>query len=133
MVLDEGITLHGEVRNGHKKDGDYSAAIKSCLFTRYSLKFKRDQNRFWELLPTTFRVYKQATVTNGDRVCAADHQAEVEEDTDWRDTTFVRVSGYHASHIPLHSIPCSTRYLEIYTRTCEIRTRFLKRLSTLGN
>ena len=82
MVSDKGITLHGEVHSGHKKDGDYSAAIKSCLFTWYSLKSKHDQNQLWELLPTTFKVYKQATVTNGDRVRAADYQAEVEEDTD---------------------------------------------------
>lgn len=93
LILDEGVILHTTVCAGHKKSGDYSAAIKSCLFTRYGLKDKKAQERFWEHLPDIFRVYKQATIANGDRVRAADYHGQVEEDTDHRDATFVRVSS----------------------------------------
>ena len=39
LISDEGIILHATVRGGHQKGGDYSAAIKSCLFTRYGVGF----------------------------------------------------------------------------------------------
>ena len=78
---------------GHEKNGRYSAAIKSCLFTRYGLKDKKTQDRFWEHLPANFEVYKQATIANGDRIRAADHHDQPEEDTDNRDATFIRVSN----------------------------------------
>ena len=102
-ISDEGITLHSKVRNGHPKDGDYSAAIKSCLFTRYNLKDKGARDRFWEHLPAKFEVYKQATVANGDRIRAADHQGHIEEDTDCRDATFIRVSDCYPS-CPSHHL-----------------------------
>ena len=118
MVPDEGLTLHGKVRTGLRKDGDYSNAIKSCLFTRFGLKHKKARDQFWERLPAEFEVYKQATIVNGDRVRAADHQGQVEEDTDRRDTTFVRVSDYHNSHLPHHSTPSPT----VLTAQGHIRT-----------
>jgi hypothetical protein len=54
------------------------------------------QDQFWENLPDKFATYKQATITNGDRVRAAQYQAKVNEgDSNHRDATFVRVSGHH--------------------------------------
>lgn len=134
VALDEGITLHGNIRGGHQKNGNYSAAIKSCLFTRFSLTDKTAQDQFWERLPATFEEYKQATVANGDRVRAVDHQGAVEEDTDHRDATFVRVSGIvprvRSLFIP---IPHSTRCSGTYTNTYRAGNPCSRPPSTLGN
>ena len=56
------------------------------------MKGKGARDQFWECLPAEFEVYKQATVANGDRIRAADHQGHIEEDTNRRDATFIRVS-----------------------------------------
>ena len=69
------------------------------------MKDKGSRDRFWEHLPATFEVYKQATVANGDRVRAADHQGHVEHDTDHRDATFVRVSDLDPSQTPTIQSP----------------------------
>jgi hypothetical protein len=54
---------------------------------------RRDQ--FWKSLPNKFDTYKQVTITNGDRVRAADYQGNVDSnDSDRRDATFVRVSSH---------------------------------------
>ena len=110
MVLDEGIVLHGKVSQGLKKDGAYSNAIKSCLFTRFSLKHKTDRDRFWERLPTKFEEYAQATIANEDRIRTADHQCKVEDGVSCRDATFVRVSSYWTLHSTHQSDPHSTRF-----------------------
>jgi len=100
LTSDEGIILHGKVAGGHKKIGEHSGAIKSCLFTRFGLTDKKAQDTFWEHLPSNFDEYKQATIANGDRIRAFSHQGQVEEDTDRRDATFVRVSN-----VVLHIYP----------------------------
>ena len=134
LVLDEGITLHANVHKGLQKDGDYSNAIKSCLFTRFGLKYKKTQDQFWERLPTTFEVYKQATIANGDRIRAVDHQGQVEEGTDRRDATFVRVSGSHTLRSsPVNLIPHSTRYSGTYMNISQAGNRSSKVPSTSDN
>lgn len=131
---DEGITLHANVRKGLEKDGDYSNAIKSCLFTRFGLKHKKTRDRFWECLPATFEVYKQATIANGDRVRAADHQGQVEDGTDRRDATFVRVSDCRTSQSPIvQPYPHSTRSSRTSTNTYQVGNRCSEAPSTLGN
>ena len=97
MDTDEGITLHVKVPKGVRKDGldsKWVRAVKSCLFTRYRVDGPKHQDQFWKTLPDKFNVYKQITVTNGDRIHAADHQGNFDgNDPDHRDATFVRVSG----------------------------------------
>lgn len=92
-IPDGGIILHGKVNKGHPKGGDCSNAIRSCLVTRFNLTNKKARDEFWERLPQKFEEYRQMTIANGDRIRAASHQGPVEEDTDHRDATFVRVSG----------------------------------------
>ena len=133
LISDEGVILHGTIHCGHRKSGDYSAAIKSCLFTRYSLKDKKAQEWFWERLPDNFKAYKQATIANGDRVRTADHPGQVEEDTDHRDATFVRVSSRYVSHLPVIQSTHSTRFSGMCMRTCGTGNLCSGELGTSGN
>jgi hypothetical protein len=134
FISDGEIILHGRVTKGHKKDGDYSGAIRSCLVTRFHLTDKKAQNEFWKRLPPKFEEYKQVTIANGDRIRAASHQGQVEEDTDQRDATFVRVSDitfFIRPGIQLNS--CSTHCLGTYTSTCQARDLCSGPPSTLDN
>lgn len=101
------------MRGGCSKDGldgKWVAAIKSCLHTRYGVVPKH-QGQFWKDLPEKFNAYKQATITNGDRVRAAHYQGIVDEgDPDRRDATFVRVSGHRILQCPHHSFPIALQY-----------------------
>ena len=56
-------------------------------------------------------MYKQATITNGDRVRAALYQGVVDEgDPDHRDATFVQVSGHQILQFSRHSVPITLQY-----------------------
>jgi len=91
-------------------DSKWVATIKSCLHTRYGVVPKR-QGQFWKDLPNEFDAYKQATITNGDRVRAAHHQGVVyERDPDHRDATFVRVSGHQILQFSHRSVPITLQY-----------------------
>lgn len=110
LILDEGITLHTKARRSLRKDGIYSNAIRSCLFTRFGLKNKTAQDQFWACLPVDFDTYKQVTIANGDRIRAADHQGQPEGDTDCRDATFVRVGNYLTPQTPSLNLIPPTQY-----------------------
>ena len=97
LNTDEGITLHGKVPKGVHKgrlDSKWIRAIKSCLFTWYHVDGPEHQDQFWKALPDKFNVYKQITITNGDRIHAANYQGDFNgNDPNHRDATFIWVSG----------------------------------------
>ena len=74
LTSDKGIVLHSKVAGGFEKNGEHLGALKSCLFTWFGLTDKKAQDTFWECLPLNFDEYKQATITNSNRIRAFSHQ-----------------------------------------------------------
>lgn len=91
LFSDEGIILYSRVGRKAKQTQTVLGCIYSCLFTRYGLDTgtEKERERFRTLFPKELEVWAKATVSNGDKVHAAD---SVDEDLpDRRDATFVRV------------------------------------------
>jgi hypothetical protein len=83
--------LHGRVRHKVKLLQAELNCIYSCLFTRYGLDAGTDdqQERFRTHFPKEVEAWAKVTISNGDKVHAAD---SADEDLlDSRDATFVRV------------------------------------------
>lgn len=88
---DEGINLHGRVGCDVRQTQAVLDCIYSCLFTQYGLDTgtEEQQQQFRTLFPKEVEVWGKVTVSNGDKVHAAD---SINEDLpDRRDATFVRV------------------------------------------
>lgn len=89
---DEGIILHGRVGSKIRQVQAVLDCMYSCLFTRYGLDTgtAEEQDGFCTLFPKEVEVWTKVTVSNGDKIHAAD---SIDEDLpDRRDATFVRVS-----------------------------------------
>ena len=94
-LSDEGITLRSRVGQKIKLSQAVLSCIYSCLFTQYGLDTgtEEEQERFRILFPKEVEVWAKATVSNGDKVHAAD---SIDEDLpDRRDATFVRVRMFY--------------------------------------
>jgi hypothetical protein len=90
-LVDKGITLHSRVGHKIKLSQAELNRVYSCLFTRYGLNTGTDeqQERFRTRFPKEVEAWAKVTISNGDKVHAAD---SVDEDLlDRRDATFVRV------------------------------------------
>ena len=71
---DEGINLHGRVGCDVRQTQAVLDCIYSCLFTQYGLDTgtEEQQQQFRTLFPKEVEVWGKVTVSNGDKVHAAD-------------------------------------------------------------
>ena len=88
--LDQGIILHTRVGGKTNKTEAAPHCIYPYLFTRYRLDTGTEEERrtFRDLFPKEVEVWAKVTVSNGDKIYAADF---VKDLPDRQDATFVRV------------------------------------------
>lgn len=88
--LDEGLVLHTRVGGRANQTEAVLHSIYPYLFTRYGLDTGTEEERktFRTLFPKEVETWAKVTISNGDKIYAADF---IKDPQDRRDATFVRV------------------------------------------